>query len=69
MMSIDELNELLPAVITSDADCMLLPTDTWLSYHSSIQGVNLVSNTQENPLPNPGSMAKQALHDYEVLKG
>jgi len=69
MMSIDELNELLPAVTTSDTDCVLLSTDTWLSYHSSIQGANFVGNSQESALPNPGSMAKQALHDYEVLKG
>jgi hypothetical protein len=69
MMSIDELNELLPAVTIGDTDGILLSTDTWLSYHTSIQGANLVNNTQESSLPNPGAMAKQAVHDYEMLKG
>jgi hypothetical protein len=69
MMSLDELNELLPAVDTTDTDDVLLPTHTWLSYHTSIQGYNVVSNTPGKPLPSLGHTAKQAKHDYEVLQG
>jgi hypothetical protein len=68
MMSLDELNKLLPEVDTTDTDDVLLPTHTWLSYHTSIQGYNFVSNSQAKPLSNLGHTAKQAKHDYEVLQ-
>ena len=69
MMSLDELNKLLPVVDTTDTDDVLLPTHTWLSYHTSTQGYNVVSSTQAKPLPSFGHTAKQAKHDYEVLQG
>jgi len=69
MMSLDELNKLLPAVNADDTGCVLLPTHTWLTYHGSIQGDKVVSNTPSNPIPIPGYTAKQAQHDYEVLQG
>ena len=68
-MSLDELNELLPPADTTGSGCVLLPTHTWLSYHSSVQGYTAVSNTQANPFSSPGHVAKQAQHDYEVLQG
>jgi hypothetical protein len=69
MMSLDELNKLLPAVDTNDTDDALLPTHTWLSYHACIQGYKFVSNTQAKPEPSLGHTAKQAKYDYEVLQG
>ena len=69
MMSLDELNELLPPVDTTDPDCVLLPTHTWLNYHSSTQGYKIVNNAQANPFSSPRHVAKRAQHDYKVLQG
>ena len=67
-MSLDELNRLLPPVIDADADGVWLATDTWLTYHHSIQGDGFDSNTLGKPLVTHSQKAKQAQHDYEVLQ-
>ena len=69
-MSLDELNRLLPpvSVIDADADGVWLATDTWLTYHTSIQGDGFDSNPPSKPLVSHSQKAKQAQHDYEVLQ-
>jgi len=67
-MSLDELNTLLPPVSVTDADGVWLATDTWLTYHTSIQGDVCDSNTPSKPLASHSQKAKQAQHDYEVLQ-
>ena len=65
-MSLDELNTLLPPVSVTDG--VWLATDTWLTYHTSIQGDVCDSNTPSKPLASHSQKAKQAQHDYEVLQ-
>jgi hypothetical protein len=67
-MSLDELNTLLPPISATDADGVWLATDTWLTYHTSIQGDVCDSNTPSKPLASHSQKAKQAQHDYEVLQ-
>ena len=67
-MSLDELNTLLPLTSVNDADDLWLATDTWLTYHTSIQGDVCDSNTHSKPLPRHSQRAKRAQHDYEVLQ-